>query len=528
VTNLGTTTLTSISVIDARLAGQVICPSDTLVPGGSMTCFSSEPSEVTTRDLTMGSIVNIATVVGKGPRYDDPTVTATDKVVTFTPSGGDNPVVMTYTSVALLPAIVSRRRLDTTGDDPCGVDAIIAACNQAFSVTTCRCIQHSDGGCRSSSSSSSSSSVPETTAKERLGIAVNEVEEKAGATLEEDSEDITPGSEGGSSGSHTGSPSSSSAETSAEVGVGGRTLEEAEQAVTTELEISFVTDVESTGAMKAAAALDSFADVAQGFRSLLIGDCFEDVLITAVSISQADAPKDKRVPNRDNSSASYLDHAIGTETAVSNTSLDTAGSNPFKWITIFVLATALATGVCVCLGILCVRRSNSGAAAAAAAGGTKVARHRNNSEDNATEHVVVDGSVLDTPKYSQYKKENRMFSSSAATGPTRRGSSRLSAAQKRAAVNARSSPFFGTKAGNSNEDFAVLSSVTGSSFSGLTEHQEEEEEREPGHAQNPTTFQEPGHVPRLSALDFGRTIDEADGERDPVPEFWRRGARGGT
>ncbi|CAN0538913.1 unnamed protein product, partial [Scytosiphon promiscuus] len=63
VTNLGTTTLANISVVDASLAGEVLCPSGTLVPGGSMACNSSEPAEVTTKDLTMGSIVNIATVV---------------------------------------------------------------------------------------------------------------------------------------------------------------------------------------------------------------------------------------------------------------------------------------------------------------------------------------------------------------------------------------------------------------------------------------------------------------------------------
>ena len=267
--------------------------------------------------------------------------------------------------------------------------------------------------------------------------------------------------------------------------------------------------------MKAAAALDAFTDVALGFNSLLVGDCFEDVLITSVCISQADTPRDKRVPNPDISSASVLDHAVGTEAVTAIDDLVKGGSNPFKWITIFVLATALATGVCVCPGVFCVRRS-SGVAAV-----TVVAQSKT-TENTKAEDVVVDGSVLDTPKASQYQKENRMFSS-AATGTSR--GSRLSAAQKRAALNARSNPLFGAKAGESSEDFTVLSSVTGSDFTSLTE-QQEEDEREVS-ARNPM-FQEPGHVPRLSALDFGRTIDEADDGLDPAPEFWRRGARGET
>lgn len=276
--------------------------------------------------------------------------------------------------------------------------------------------------------------------------------------------------------------------------------------------------------MKAAAALDSFADVSRGFSSLLIENCFEDVLVTAVCISQADTPKDKRVPNPSISSASYLDHAMGAEAVTAADDLDKGGgSNPFEWITIFVLATALATGMCICLGVVCVRRSSAAAAVTVAAQQPKA------TEGIKAKHVVVDGSVLDNPGSSQYQNENRMFSS-AATG-TRRGGSRLSAAQKRAALNARSNPLFGAqKAGESGENFAVLSS--GSDFTGLTEQQEggeegEEEEELEVSAQNPM-FQEPRHVPRLSALDFGRTIDEADDGLDPADEFWRPGARGDT
>lgn len=43
-----------------------------------------------------------------------------------------------------------RRRLDRTGEeaqDPCGLGAIVAACNEAFGVESCECVSHSEGGC---------------------------------------------------------------------------------------------------------------------------------------------------------------------------------------------------------------------------------------------------------------------------------------------------------------------------------------------------------------------------------------------
>lgn len=114
------------------------------------------------------------------------------------------------------------------------MDAIVAACNKAFSVTTCQCVRHSDGGC------GSSSSVPETT-NDGLDNVADEVE-NARTLLEEDSE-RNPRWSAGSSGLHA----TSSAEQSTGVGVDGRALEETEQSVTTELEISFTTDAEVSG-----------------------------------------------------------------------------------------------------------------------------------------------------------------------------------------------------------------------------------------------------------------------------------------
>lgn len=136
-----------------------------------------------------------------------------------------------------LPCL-DRRRLET-GDDPCGVDAIVAACNKAFGVTTCRCVQHSgDGGCGSSSSSSSSAS-PEAAAGDGLDIVVADEVEQAGTILEADGES-DPRSSAGSARLLTTTSSPSSAELTT-------AFEETEQSVITELEISFTTDEEVSG-----------------------------------------------------------------------------------------------------------------------------------------------------------------------------------------------------------------------------------------------------------------------------------------
>lgn len=132
-----------------------------------------------------------------------------------------------------------RRRLEA-GDDLCGVDAIVAACNKAFGVDTCRCVQHSgDGGCGPSSSSSSSSASPEAAAGDGLDIEVADEVEQAGAILEADGEN-DPRSPAGSSRLLTTTSSPSSAELTT-------TFVETEQSVITELEISFTTDEEVSG-----------------------------------------------------------------------------------------------------------------------------------------------------------------------------------------------------------------------------------------------------------------------------------------
>lgn len=63
MTNVGTVTMKDIKILDYDLAGSVVCPVGTLAPGASMTCNASEPYLVTTKDLSMGGVVNTATAV---------------------------------------------------------------------------------------------------------------------------------------------------------------------------------------------------------------------------------------------------------------------------------------------------------------------------------------------------------------------------------------------------------------------------------------------------------------------------------
>ncbi|CAM9198044.1 unnamed protein product [Ectocarpus fasciculatus] len=267
------------------------------------------------------------------------------------------------------------------------------------------------------------------------------------------------------------------------------------------MEIKFVTDVESTGAMKAAAALDSFSNVTHGFAALLIGECFEDVIISTVNISQRSNPLDRRVPNPDLSSTSYKDHIEEPlEIVPSALDLTTRRSDPYMWIVIFVLITVLATAVCAVIGVKCIDGGYF------AAGATHADDDMKDGQDGRA--IGVDGSGPDVPGLSPaYSKNKRRHS--------RRDSGRgMSAKEKREAR------------GKSTEDFEVLSSASELSS---TEGGIDKELR----AENPL-FASPmaskgGHVPRLSGLDFGKTIDEDMGsDSSAASEFWRRSNRGGA
>ncbi|CAM9604424.1 unnamed protein product, partial [Discosporangium mesarthrocarpum] len=60
VSNLGTVTVTGISVVDPKLYSAIDCPANSLFPRSSMTCTSSEPYTVTGDELSLGSIFNTA------------------------------------------------------------------------------------------------------------------------------------------------------------------------------------------------------------------------------------------------------------------------------------------------------------------------------------------------------------------------------------------------------------------------------------------------------------------------------------
>lgn len=124
---------------------------------------------------------------------------------------------------AVVRTTVPRRRLDA-GEKPCGIKAIVTACNQAFSVTTCECVDHSDGGCDTSATSEESDTETIRAIDETEGVRY-QVAPLAGV---EPISDATPPPE----------------ELVAEVDVDGRMLQETAEKVTTKLEIKFTTSVE--------------------------------------------------------------------------------------------------------------------------------------------------------------------------------------------------------------------------------------------------------------------------------------------
>lgn len=266
--------------------------------------------------------------------------------------------------------------------------------------------------------------------------------------------------------------------------------------------------------MKAALALDTFSNVTHGFAALLIGDCFEDVIVTTVNVSQKSYPLHRRVPKSDASSTAYSDHIEPpAEIVPSAVGRTTGGTSSSLWIVTFILITILSTLVCVCVGLKCI-------SAGRGAQGTASAYANYAEEDKDVRATPTDGSALDTPQQSPvYDKKNRMFSPGSDAA---KNSPHKSAKAKRAALNARNAPNY-RKGKGSTQDFEVLSSGSGSDNASSTE--------EP--VENPL-FASPGgsegvrrHVPRLSALDFGRTIDEDIGDTsDVASEFWRRRNRG--
>lgn len=247
----------------------------------------------------------------------------------------------------------------------------------------------------------------------------------------------------------------------------------------------------------------------------MIGDCFQDVIITTVNVSQKSNPTYRRPPNADTSTVAYSDHIEeAVEVVPSAVDLTTGGSGSSWWIYTFILITVLSTAVCACLGVRCIQGGYYRTAA-------PYANDRpEDQQDDRAKHV--DGTTLDTPKV--YSKANRMFSP---PGSSSNGGRPMSAREKRAALNARNAPRLHGNGNDSMDDFEVLSNGSETST---------DEVYDAGAQATNPLFLSPrgggdkkgGHAPRLSMLDFGKTIDEdKGGDSEVASEFWRRRNRTG-
>lgn len=260
--------------------------------------------------------------------------------------------------------------------------------------------------------------------------------------------------------------------------------------------------------MKAAAAFDSFANVTHGFTVLLIGDCFEDVAITAVSISQAGTPISSRVSNPYLSSLSYRDDILeNAEIVPSAVGLVTGGARAFLWIVVFMLITSLSTCVCACL---CLQFAGGRGGSV----GTEQGTGRNEAGDKVQR---VDGSLLDTPRGQDRNKGNRTYSPRAAGAGARGGRGKSSAARKRARRNMRKLDMFDSPRKDSSDEYELVSSE---SESGSSRVGEEDDGVIAVTTRNPM-FRDFEHAPRLSGLDFGSSFDEAEEMRERPAESWR-------
>lgn len=274
--------------------------------------------------------------------------------------------------------------------------------------------------------------------------------------------------------------------------------------------------------MKAAAALDSFANITFGFATLLISDCFEDVTVTTVTVSQTELPIYRRVPNDESSSASYNDHSVHPGEAVpSALNLTTGDTGHFLWFVIFMLTVCFATVVFACAGVNCIRLNRANALVVA---NSVTARNKN----SQFEDILADGTTLDIPIAGAYSRTNRLFSpgrGGRSHGRQSGATNRTTAAETRAALNVNPiAQLYIDRSGtqSSMQDFDVLTSGTdtpGFSVSSPSSW---------GVAANPM-YAGADHAPRLSALDFGVTYDTNEDEfADDDPSFWHRTGRPGS
>ncbi|HAV78859.1 MAG TPA: hypothetical protein DCX53_16025, partial [Anaerolineae bacterium] len=105
ITNLGSVSISSISVTDNTYSIAVTCPGTNLASGASMTCTANSSHVITLAEANSGSITNTASVTGlppSGPAVDDTdsltTVVARDAELTISKSAAP----LTYASVGTL------------------------------------------------------------------------------------------------------------------------------------------------------------------------------------------------------------------------------------------------------------------------------------------------------------------------------------------------------------------------------------------------------------------------------------------
>lgn len=139
---------------------------------------------------------------------------------------------------------------------PCGIEAIMAACAEAFGVETCECIHHSDGGCplplpdalepagNNTEAPIGSATNGTLTTQEHIIISSEGRSEEVNGASNTDGEHSLdgPGFEISAGAASLVTPGDQLL--ASELGPDGRLLQEGGQAITTDMEIKFTTDVE--------------------------------------------------------------------------------------------------------------------------------------------------------------------------------------------------------------------------------------------------------------------------------------------
>ncbi|GAB2588407.1 hypothetical protein GCM10009593_29220 [Microlunatus antarcticus] len=110
VTNAGTTTLTGLTVADAKV-GATTCPVTTLAPGAGTTCTTTTPYVVTQADVDAGAVANAATASARDPRG-----TAVTSLVSTTSTPTSTTATLALTKTAAPPVDTDANGRTNAGD----------------------------------------------------------------------------------------------------------------------------------------------------------------------------------------------------------------------------------------------------------------------------------------------------------------------------------------------------------------------------------------------------------------------------